>query len=342
MPRLLIVGNPRPTHVGRHFLKAAQSLQWEVKLIDIESAFSQSLWLRRLCWHLLGRRPARLNRFSSNLVSECRRFQPDWVLTIGLAPVNAKALQQIRHSSVPIVNFLTDDPWNPQHHAAWFLRALRHYNHVFSPRHANLSDLQALGVQDVSYLPFAYAPEEHHPPSQIQPADQARWGHLVAFIGGADADRATLVRALTQNGVPVGLWGGYWNHYSDLAPYAHGHADAETCRRIVASAGANLCLVRKANRDGHSMRSLELAATGGCLLVEDTPDHRRLFGEDEGWVEYFSNPSDLPSKALNLLACSETLLQFRREKIRDRIISNSHCYADRLLAVNHTLKHTGI
>lgn len=333
MPRLLIVGNPRPTHVGRHFLKAAQSLQWEVKLIDIESAFSQSLWLRRLCWHLLGRRPARLNRFSSNLVSECRRFQPDWVLTIGLAPVNAKALQQIRHSGVPIVNFLTDDPWNPQHHAAWFLRALRHYNHVFSPRHANLSDLQALGVQDVSYLPFAYAPEEHHPPSQIQPADQAHWGHLVAFIGGADADRATLVRALTQNGVPVGLWGGYWNHYSDLAPYAHGHADAETCRRIVASAGANLCLVRKANRDGHSMRSLELAATSGCLLVEDTPDHRRLFGEDEAAACRFDSIETLVNQARHLLGLTIQQRQAMANLARQRVVTAGHTYADRLQSI---------
>jgi spore maturation protein CgeB len=333
MPRLLIVGNPRPTHVGRHFLKAAQSLQWEVKLIDIESAFSQSLWLRRLCWHLLGRRPARLNRFSSNLVSECRRFQPDWVLTIGLAPVNAKALQQIRHSGVPIVNFLTDDPWNPQHLAAWFLRALRHYNHVFSPRHANLSDLQALGVQDVSYLPFAYAPEEHHPPSQIQPADQARWGHLVAFIGGADADRATLVRALTQNGVPVGLWGGYWNHYSDLAPYAHGHADAETCRRIVASAGANLCLVRKANRDGHSMRSLELAATSGCLLVEDTPDHRRLFGEDETAACRFDSIETLVNQARHLLGLTIQQRQAMANLARQRVVTAGHTYSDRLQSI---------
>lgn len=334
MPRLLLIGNPRPTHVGRHLLHAAQQLGWEVQLMDVEQAFESARWLRRLHWHLLGRRPVHLARFSTAVVAECQRWQPDWVLSIGLAPLNAQALQRLQQLGFPVANFLTDDPWNPQHRAKWFMQALPHHTHVFSPRHANLPDLNAHGVKAASYLPFAYAPEEHHPPAALSETDHQRWGHLIAFIGGADADRAAVIRSLVQNGIPVALWGGYWERYPDLAPYAHGHADAETCRRIIATAGANLCLVRQANRDGHSMRSYEMAAIGGCLLVEDTADHRSLFGQDGQVVSYFSGHADLPQKARVLLDKSHNARQLMREEIRKRISAVGHRYKDRLETIN--------
>ena len=337
MPRLLLVGNPRPTHVGRHFLNAAQQLGWEVQLVDVEPAFSKSVWLRRLSWHLLGRRPGRLNRFSSDIVAECQDIQPDWVLTTGLAPIHAKALHQLHRTGVQVVNFLTDDPWNPAHRAPWFMQALPHYAHVFSPRHANLPDLVAHGVKAASYLPFAYAPEEHHPPESLSEADHQRWGHLVAFIGGADPDRAAIIRSLVQNDIPVGLWGGYWNRYPDLAPYAHGHADAETCRRIVASAGANLCLVRQANRDGHSMRSYEMAAIGGALLVEDTADHRRLFDQAATAAFSFDSVDSLVRCAHQALALPRSERQAMANSVRQGMGSVGNRYADRLLTLQQTL-----
>ena len=55
----------------------------------------------------------------------------------------------------------------------------------------------------------------------------------------------------------------------------------------------NLCLVRRANRDGQVMRSYEAAAIGSCMLVEDTPEHRELFGPDGEAVVYFETIDDM-------------------------------------------------
>lgn len=336
--RLLLVANPAPSHVGRHFLNAARPLGWQLEVMDVNAAFSGPVLLRRLCWHVLGHRPLRLNWFSRKVEARCRVLKPELLLATGIAPLDCATLIALKKLGISVVNFLTDDPWNPAHRAPWFMRALSHYSHVFTPRHANELELHALRGPQVSWLPFAYAPEDHHPPREVSEEDHRRWGHRVAFIGGADADRVAAVRALLRAGVPVSLWGGYWREHPDLAPHAQGHADEEQCRRIVASAGVNLCLVRRANRDGHSMRSYELPAIGGCLAVEDTADHRTLFGADGGAAVYFSGLEDLPAVCQRLLAMPEQARAAMRQLVRERVTGGAHTYADRLQTIRAVAK----
>lgn len=335
--RVILVGIPKPTHVGLHLKNAAPAAGIEMSVMNMEEAYAGPRLLRTLYWRLLGHRPMQMDEFSARLVERCRVEKPDFVLTTGLAPVNETALKHIAGMGIPVANFLTDDPWNPAHRAPWFMRALPHYRHVFTPRHANEDQLRSCGVPDVSYLPFAYATEDHHPPADLTDEDRKRWGGLVAFIGGADADRVALVRVLVRAGIPVGLWGGYWKEHPDLAPHAHGHADAETCRKIVAAAGANLCLVRRANRDGHSMRSYEMPAIGGLLLVEDTPDHRELFGPDGEAVLYFTGMADVVARAKVALAITEAERQCQRIKTRQKVISSGNTYTDRLEVIRQTV-----
>ena len=153
--RLIIVGNPQPTHVGLHFLNAARSHGHEVDLLDVNEASAGPVWWRRVCWHLFGRRPPRLRSFSRAVAARCVEMKPDGVLVTGISPVHETALRHMSAVRVPTANFLTDDPWNPQHRAPWFMRALPHYRHVFTPRHANEGDLRGCGAQGVSYRPFA-------------------------------------------------------------------------------------------------------------------------------------------------------------------------------------------
>jgi len=68
------------------------------------------------------------------------------------------------------------------------------------------------------------------------------------------------------------------------------------------AAKVNLCLVRRANRDGHVMRSFEIAAAGGCMLAEDTGEHREIFGPDGEAVLYFRSAREAAERALWLLS----------------------------------------
>ena len=328
--RLLIVVNRGGTNVGECFERAALTAGHEVRLIEARLAMAAPSWLRRLNWHLCGHRPTRLNRFSVEVLSVCCDWKPNVILATGLAPLNHYMLTRVRAAGVVTVNYLTDDPWNPAHYAPWFVRALSKYSVVFSPRRANLPDLQATGPAAVHYLPFAYDPTLHF--VEAPAPDVADHQSDVVFIGGADRDRLPHCRALAAAGLELAVYGDYWDRYPDMKRFCHGYADTRTLRMATSSARVCLCLVRRANRDGHTMRTFEAAAMGGCLLIEDTAEHREIFGRDGDAVVYFGSIPEMIERAKFLL---------QHDADRHRLASAAHArvtqggntYADRLQTI---------
>jgi hypothetical protein len=206
--RVLLVGIRRDAHVGAHLNQAAQGLGLRVTFCDSSQAFASPTWRLKLNWWLRGHRPPRLREFSERVIQACREFRPSWMLATGFAPLEAWALWAIAKLGVQRLNFLTDDPWNPAHHAPWFMCALPLYDHVFTPRRANLEDLRRFGCPRVTYLPFAYAPEVHYAEPPVSPEERTRFTSDVVFAGAADRDRVPYITALARAGFKVGLYGG--------------------------------------------------------------------------------------------------------------------------------------
>ena len=330
--RLLVVGNPEVTHVGHHLCRAAEKEGLAVELCDTRAAFSASWLIIQLSWRLGGHRPPLLRAFGRDVVSACHRFRPHWLLATGLAPVSARVLRQVQQMGITCLNYLTDDPWNPRLRARWFLRALTQYDMVFSPRRANLEDLTSLGCRDVSYLPFAYAPEIHFPASPTSLEEREKFECDVLFFGGADRDRLPYVASLLRSGFKMALYGGYWDRFPETRAHARGHADPATLRKAIHGASTTLCLVRRANRDGHVMRSYEAPAMGACMLVEDTLEHRELFGPNKESVVYFCGIAEM-LEAVRWLLSSESERRRLATAARAIIVSNPNTYQDRLSAM---------
>lgn len=328
--RVLIVGCDQPTHVGRHLREAADSIGVRAEICNTDEAYEGPFLQRKIAWWMRGHRPAQLTRFSEYVQATAARFEPDVVVTTGLAPIDGATVRRLGASHAVRVNFLTDDPWNRVHHAPWFSQALRQYDHVFSPRRANLDDLIALRGPRVHYLPFAYNPATHF--IEAPPASDAdRYDVDVMFAGGADRDRVRAVAPFLTSGLRIGLYGGYWDDFPDTASLARGHLDAQGLRHAAAGAKVCLCLVRRANRDGHSMRSFEVPAMGGCLLAEDTAEHRAFFGGDGEAVAYFRTPAQAVEQARRLVADAAT--RRRLAAASHHIVTHgAHRYADRLAA----------
>jgi spore maturation protein CgeB len=80
------------------------------------------------------------------------------------------------------------------------------------------------------------------------------------------------------------------------------------------------------------MRSLEIPAIGACMLVEDTEEHRNLFGGDGESVVYFRDPKGMVECARRLLA-DEPKRRRLAEAVYARIHAGHHTYADRLSAM---------
>ena len=326
---MTIVGNAGVVHIGAHLDKAAAKLGINASLCNSEEASFGSLWTRRLNWWLRGHRPNRLRVFSQSTVDACREFQPSWFITTGLAPIDEKAIVEIARLGIQRLNYLTDDPWNRAHRAPWFMEALPHYDHILSPRRANLEELRKAGCARVSYLPFAYAPEIHYPDPPASREEHERYSADVVFAGGADEERFQQIVAIIEARFRIALYGGYWERYQLTRKYSLGQAEPHTLRKAISGAKVSLCLVRRANRDGHSMRTFEVAAMGGCMLAEDTEEHREIFGPEGQAVMYFATTAEMIQK-LRLLLGNPELRNRLARAARDRIVNGPNTYADRL------------
>jgi hypothetical protein len=328
--KLLIVGDSGPEHVGSHLLHAARELGLNVAFADSREASGNAL-AGRISWRFLGRRPAALGSFGRKVVRLCHDFRPETLLTTGFAPVAAESLERLGEIGVYKINFLTDDPWNRRQRAPWFLRAVQQYDEVLSTRQANLEDLKKLGCRGVRYVPFGFASHMHFP-ERLSAARKREMESDVIFAGGADCDRVPYIAALDKAGFRVGLYGGYWDRFPETRHLTHGLKPPEIVREAVAAAKVALCLVRRANRDGVCMRTFEVPAMGGCMLVEKTAEHVELFGTEGQAVLYFDAIPEMTEKTRWLLE-HDTERERLRSAAHELIARGNHTYRDRLNSI---------
>ncbi len=325
---LVIVGETSETSVGAALFDAAQAFELNPLLVDVQQAYQAPYWLSKFNWHFRGSYPSRLKAFGQDLLQTCLAHQPKWVVTSGIAPVDRLTLEKLGQLGIQRVNFLTDDPWNPALRSPWFVQALPGYDVVFSPRRNNMQDLKAAGCQKVIFLPFGYNPSLFYPDC----TDQSQYDQPtpdVFFAGGGDRDRVPYMSALIQAGLKLSLYGGFWERYPETKAYTKGHANVATIRTKVRTAKLSLCLVRQANRDGHCMRTFEVPAIGACMLTEDTPEHREIFGADGEAVVYFKTIPEMVEKAKWLLAHETERCQMA-EAAHRLVTQGGHTYGDRL------------
>lgn len=318
------------------FVRAARKLGIEPICFDTADASGGNRFLARLRWRWCGRRPLYLERFSDRVVEQCAHSRPDILIATGAAPLTRAALQALRALGVCIVNYSTDDPWNPGSRSHWHMQALPFYDIVFTTRRVNIKELQQLGCADVRYLPFGFDETLLASRSDTQdlPANE------VLFVGGADDDRVSFISQFVASGTPITLVGGYWDSYPSMRPYSLGCKQPAFVGALTVAAKVNLCLVRHANRDGHVMRSFEIAALGGCMLAEDTAEHREIFGQDGECVVYFQSAADAAKRAKALLS-APTERSRLMTAIRDNILNGKHSYTDRFATmVNAVLYRT--
>ena len=331
--RLLILGNPSEHHVGAHLLAAARQLGVAAEILDLRKAWGANRWVNRFYFHVLGHRPSRLGPFDAGVLAACQEFQPQLLLVTGISPPRAVTLRQIGALGIRRVNFLTDDPWNPRNGAGYFWKSLPHYEVIYSPRRANLKDLENHGCRRVSYLPFAYNPEVHFPEPPDTAAERERFGCDVAIVGGGDEDRIPIALALARAGFKLNLYGGYWDQHPELRPCWKGFVHGRELRMAVSGTTVNIGMVRQANRDGNAMRSLEFPAMGACLVAVDTAEHRELFGGEGDCVEYYSSIEEMRKK-VRVLCDQPERARLLGQRLHARICQeNRHTYADRLSSV---------
>jgi len=301
-----------------------------MSLADVRGAERASAFLARVYFHLLDKRPLRLREFQRAVFRLQLETGASAFLSTGICPFDARGLGALGKAGVIRANFSTDDPWNPANGARWFRRALPQYDIIFTPRQSNVEDFRRLGCSRVEYLPFAFEPSVHFPETP-NPHVAPRFACDISFIGHGDVDRLPYVEALAGAGIDVRVFGGGWVRYPRWRSRWGGIVLDGDYRQAVAHAKLQLCLVRRANRDGHVMRSFELAAMRSCILAEDTPDHRAIYGPPaDETVTYFSTPAEMVAEAKRLLE-DRSLRDEMANRVFEKVVERSkNTYRDRL------------
>jgi spore maturation protein CgeB len=324
---LAIVGGFDGTHVGGSLWRAATHLGIDTVIFDVSDAGGNRI-LRATLWRVGDRRLPGMHRFSQSVVAGCRQSEPELLIATGMAPLTGAALRTLRAMGIVCVNYSTDDPWNPVLRAFWHLRVLPEYDAIFTTRRANIGNFADIGCAEVNYLPFGY--DEWLFSRRAWFSD--RTAPDILFVGGADRDRVAFMTEFLRTGLRVALVGRYWQRYPAMRPYALGQQEPEALCALTAAAKLSLCLVRRANRDGHVMRSFEIAAVGGCMLAEDTAEHREIFGPDGEAVVYFRTPREAAARAGSLLANPAERARLSGA-VWARVSCGAHTYRDRLVSI---------
>jgi len=325
--KLALVGHSGGSHLGGSFAQAAAELGNGVVFFDMAEAFRGPRFATALSWRLAGRRPLRLRRFSASTVERCSRESPEILIALGAA-LGPSAVRKLKALGIPCIAFCSDDPWNKAVSGKWHMATLPEYDAIFTPRRSNIADFRKLGCRNVHYLPFGFDDRLFYPPAERQEAED--WD--VLFAGGADRDRVAFMAEFLRCGARTALAGVYWDGFPETRAHSVGIRTPEELNAMTATSKLNLCLVRRANRDGHVMRSFEIAAAGGCMLAEDTDEHREIFGPDGEAVVYFRTAAEAAKRSLWLLSNPAERSRLSAA-IRTKVGTPKNTYRARLLTM---------
>lgn len=324
--QIMVIGLEGGSDVGTYLCRAATGHGLNTQFFCADRAHSSSRLLRSLACRISGDFPLRARELHHEVCRHLAIARPQWLLTTGKAPLLCETLAEARRLGTISINYSTDDPWSPRHAARWFFRAIKEYDVVATPRSGTIADFRRLGVRRVAHVPFAYCPEAHRPDQGV--VEDLSAGD-VFFAGGCDEDRLPFFQGIVKAGLRPMLYGAYWDRHPEVRRFYRGFASLADMATLHAKTPVSVCLVRRANRDEHVMRTYEAAAMSGCLAMEDTPAHRQLFGADGERVVYFHDPDSLVEACQRLLA-DRGLRQRLRFAARQAVVGGRNTYADRL------------
>lgn len=330
-----LYGPPSPFFVdGLELLKREGKCDYE--LLD-EGEFlgpMRTSLIHKAAYRVLGRRPLTYWALNRALLASARRLLPNLVLIGKGAFVSAGTLRSIkRDTGAKLINYATDDPFNPIVSTSTLREALSTYDLIATTKRAIVDDLKNAGCTNVVYIQFGYKPSVHFPDQPATAEEKTRFASDVVFLGGCDRDRIpffeSLVRAVP--GIRLHLYGGYWDRHPGLRDYARGMAVGRDFRLALGGTAVAINLVRRANRDGHVMRTFEIPACGAFMLAERTDEHLELFEEDQE-AGYFGSPDEMIEKVRFFLANQPQRGRIAQAGYR-KVLSGRHTYTDRLFQI---------
>lgn len=302
--RVLYCSHLTPDYYGEYRFRALRRLGLaDVQALDV-SAFGAPGLLGKLEFRLqAGLSVRRLNHAVLQMAELHRTSVLLCDKVLGLWP---STLRKLRQRGVVTVDYVIDNPFGPRRDPGWRLyrKALPEYDLHAVPRSSSVLDYRRAGAREVMEIRVSYEPTIHFAPSpEWSDADRTR---QVSFIGTPYDQRAAFLDELWRSGVPLSISGSrpHWEMALPAATFAQVFRDGElkgpAYREAIWRSRINLAFVTRSNRDVVAHKSFEIAACGGFLLAERTPEHQACFAEDAEAV-FFSDLAECQAKVRRYL-----------------------------------------
>lgn len=259
------------------------------------------------------------------------RFKPNLILIAKGEEITPNTLNYIKQKTkAHIANWNPDNPLNALNATPDLINTIPLYDHYYIWGKFLLPEIEHLGAQHASYLPFAYDPELHQPRSLSQ-EENKKLGSDLIFAGTFESPRLESLNHLKD--FDLGIWGNHWNRLSSdhpLRKHWRGSAHGIDLSRVYSASRIALNFIREQNGNAHNMRTFEAPACGIMLLTTRTLEQIELFGEDDG-ASFFQSHDEMREKASYYLAHPEQ--QKRIAQTGMQKLSHGHTYADRMAQV---------
>jgi spore maturation protein CgeB len=334
--RVLLIGSGDVGNIARFFFDALTSLGHEEYFIESEYIKHRSSLFHKIASRLIGRRPLTYWRTNREVLETVRRNRPHITLITKGQWISPAILKQAKTEETCLVNYATDDPFNLKVSSSHLIKGIPFYDLYVCTKRAIMAEIQRAGCPNVAYVPFAYEPKLHFPEQPSRGEEARRFSSDVVFVGGADLDRLPIMRKLVAGPWQLNLYGGLWNRDQQLRNCYRGFVLGRDYRLALGGAKVCLGLVRRANRDGHSMRSFEIPACGAFMLAERTQEHLEFFEEDKE-AAYFGSDEELLSKVRYYLSHEAERRRIACAGYR-RVITGRNTYQDRLETILQYVK----
>lgn len=293
--KVLFAGDCSPYTTSCARAQALESAGVRLLILNTANMCRHPLKLINVLAHRLYCTPE-IFRFNRILLKHANSERPDFVWIEKGRWVFPCTLKKLRAIGCKLIHYNTDDVFSSAEY--WWLHrlGLKYYDLALTTNRYNVSEIREKYQIYTCRAGMGYDDKVYAPPATIPTGGVAD----VLFVGHREQHTEDFLVALINAKFRVAVFGYEWKRSRHrLLRRTRPLPQSDYCQAI-ASARMTLCVLSRRNRNESTGRTFEIPAIGGCLLAEDTPEHRYLFRPD---IEafYFSDTLGLLSKARDIL-----------------------------------------
>jgi len=319
--RIMYVGPLNERSTAHHRVTALGRLGYEVRKFDTTQYMNEGGWFWSAARFYTLRGPT-IARFNADILRAVEEYRPTHIWLDKASFLWRETAAKMKALNAYLIHQNDDNPFSPRKDPGWRLivEALPEYDLHLVPRRVSFADYRKAGAKDIFWFVPSYEPSLHYPPPEGW-SDENRTID-VAFVGFPHDKRPKYLYELWKHyGFKIKVWGDHrWGRKwpraklpvdGRTALYQGASLTYDQYRETIWKSRISLGFVSNLNLDEFSGRSFEIPASGGFLLVEDTPGHREMYRDGEEAI-FFNSVEDCAQKIQRYLPDEEARTRISR------------------------------